>query len=223
MSASQQLPGAALHEGSTADLDTVACVLAEAVRAIEAHGVPYVLLGGLASALLGRPRCSGDVDLFLMPESAPIALEALAGAGFRTERTNPAWIFKAFRREVLVDLIFKARGDIYLDAEMLRRASVQSYRGTSVRVIPPEDLIVIKAIVHDEETPRHWHDALGIIAHAELDWDYLLERANHAPRRVLSLLLYALSEDLWVPVRPLQRLAARVLFDREASWSQPIS
>ncbi|MGH7286655.1 MAG: nucleotidyltransferase [Myxococcota bacterium] len=191
-------------------------MLAEAVRAIEAHGVPYVLLGGLASALLGRPRCSGDVDLFLMPESAPIALDALAGAGFRTERTNPAWIFKAFRREVLVDLIFKARRDIYLDAEMLRRASVQPYRGTPVRVIPPEDLIVIKAIVHDEETPRHWHDALGILAHAELDWDYLLERANHSPRRVLSLLLYALSEDLWVPVRPLQRLAARVLFDREA-------
>lgn len=209
------LPGAAIHDGSTADLDTVAGVLAEAVRTIDAHGVPYLLVGGLASALLGRRRCSGDVDLFLQPESASIALDALADAGFRTERTNPAWLFKAFRDDVLVDLIFKARGDIYLDEEMLRRASVQTYRKTRVRVIPPEDLIVIKAIVHDEETPRHWYDALGVIAQGELDWDYLVERASHSPRRVLSLLLYALSVDLWVPARALQRLAARVVFDRE--------
>jgi predicted nucleotidyltransferase len=151
-----------------------------------------------------------------MPETAMIALEALGENGFRTERTNPAWIFKAFRDDVLVDLIFKARGDIYLDVEMLRRSSVLAYRGTRVRVIPPEDLVVIKAIVHDEETPRHWHDALGVIARGALDWDYLVERAQHSPRRVLSLLLYALSIDLWVPAAPLQRLASRVVFDREA-------
>lgn len=210
------LPGAATHDGSTADLDTVAVVLADAVRAIEAHGVPYVLLGGLASALLGRPRCSADIDLFVMPESAPIALEALDETGFRTERTNPNWLFKAFRDDVLVDLIFKARGNIYLDDEMLRRASVRSYRGTRVRVIPPEDLLVIKAIVHDEDTPRHWYDALGLIADAPLDWDYLLERARRGPRRVLSLLLYALSVDLWVPPHALERLAERVVSGREA-------
>jgi hypothetical protein len=86
-------------------------------------------------------------------------------------------------------------------------------------VIPPEDLIVIKAIVHDEETPRHWHDALGVIARAQLDWDYLLARASHSPRRVLSLLLYALSLDLWVPASAVRRLAERVVFDQEASWS----
>jgi predicted nucleotidyltransferase len=209
------LPGAAVHAGSCADLDTVALVLTEATRIIEAHGVPYVLIGGLASSLLGRPRCSSDVDLMLMPESAGIALDALAEEGFRTERTNPAWLFKAFRDDVLVDLIFKGRGDIYLDAEMLRRASMCSFRGARVRVVPPEDLIVIKAIVHDEETPRHWHDALSVLAHAKIDWDYLVLRAEHGPRRVLSLLLYAQSVDVWVPARPLRELADRVLFDQE--------
>jgi predicted nucleotidyltransferase len=209
------LPGAAIHEGSSADLDTVAAVLAESTRIIEALGLPYVLFGGLASSLLGRPRCSGDVDLLLMPESAGIVLEALADAGFRTERTNPAWLFKAFRDDVLVDLIFKARGDIYLDAEMMRRASTLSFRGIPVRVIPPEDLIVIKAIVHDEETPRHWYDAIGVLARAKIDWDYLIERAGRSPRRMLSLLLYAASVDVWVPAEPMKRLAARVLFDQE--------
>ena len=36
-----------------------------------------------------------------MPEGASIALDALAEAGFRTERTNPAWLFKAFRDDVV--------------------------------------------------------------------------------------------------------------------------
>jgi hypothetical protein len=57
-------------------------------------------------------------------------------------------------------------------------------------------------MIHDEDTPRHWYDALGILANAtseEIDWDYLLFRARQGPRRVLSLLLYAQSCDLVVP------------------------
>jgi len=68
---------------------------------------------------------------------------------------------------------------------------------------------VIKAIAHDEETPRHWFDALGILARGGIDWDYLVRRASRGPRRVLSLLLYALSMDLVVApeaVRALERV-----------------
>lgn len=207
------LPGAATHEGSTADLATVATVLGEAVSALERAKIDHLLIGGIASAIHGRPRCSSDVDLLIGPGDAPAALEVLARAGFETERTNPHWIFKAFKRRVLVDLIFRASGDIHLDAEMLRRATLASWHDTPVRVIPPEDLLVIKAIAHDEETPRHWGDALGLIAAADLDWDYLLTRARWSPRRVLSLLVYATSCDLHVPTRVLRRLARQVLHD----------
>jgi hypothetical protein len=206
------LPGAEPHGGASAtDLDAVASVLGETVAALDRAKVPYVLIGGLASSLLGRPRCSSDIDLLVAPEHAPRALEALALAGFRTERTNPHWLYKAFRRDVLVDLLFKARGGIYLDDEMLRRSTVRCYRDVLVRVVPPEDLVVMKAIAHDEDTPRHWFDALGIVAASELDWDYLLARSRWAPRRVLSLLCYATSVDLLVPRETLRRLAARVL------------
>jgi predicted nucleotidyltransferase len=207
------LPGACTHEGSTGDRDALASVFRDAVQAFELAEVPYVLIGGLASSALGRPRCSSDIDLFVMPEWAPRALEVLAKAGFTTELTNPAWLYKAFRHDILVDLLFKSVGDIYLDREMLRRAKVYPVLGTPVRVIPPEDLIVIKAIAHDEETPRHWHDALALITRRDLDWDYLLARANHAPRRVLAMLVYAISCDLWVPSAALRTLADRVLFE----------
>ena len=207
------LPGASIHAGSTGDREALAAVFRRAVRAFELAEVPYVLIGGLASSALGRPRCSSDIDLFVTPETAPYALEVLEKAGFTTEVTNPAWLYKAFCQDILVDLLFKTVGDIYLDREMLRRARTETVLGCEVRVIPPEDLIVIKAIVHDEETPRHWHDALALLRRPDLDWDYLVERAQRGPRRVLSLLLYALSTDLWVPNRPLRRLAEQVLFE----------
>jgi predicted nucleotidyltransferase len=174
-------------------------VFAQAVAALDAASIPYVLLGGLASAVLGRPRCTQDIDLFVKPEDALRTLAALRHAGFLTQETNPHWIYKAFREGVTVDVLFKARGDIYLDDVMLARSRVRSCLDQPVRVIPPEDLIVIKALVHDEETPRHWHDALGIIAAGRLDWGYLVRRANKGPHRVLSLLLYAVSLGLVVP------------------------
>jgi len=45
-------------------------------------------------------------------------------------------------------------------------------------VVPVEDLIVMKAIVHDEETPRHWGDALAMLPGNEIDWEYLLLTAR---------------------------------------------
>lgn len=204
------LPGAVPHEGSTASPDVVAEVLAEAVGALDRREIAYALMGGLASSLLGRPRCTSDIDLFVAPEAAPRALAALAEAGFETERTNPHWLYKAFRRDVLVDLIFKSCGDIYFDERMLARTRLLRHRDVEVRVLPPEDLVVIKAIAHDEETPRHWHDALSLISSNSLDWPYLVERARKAPARVLSLLLYARSLGLCVPADPLRALGGSV-------------
>jgi predicted nucleotidyltransferase len=203
-------PGVACHEGSSGDIDALTEVLSEAVQAFEKEAIDYVLIGGQASSLLGRPRCSSDVDILVMPEDAPQALDALGRAGFSTERVNPHWLYKAFRRDVLVDLLFKTRGEIYLDEEMLRRSTIRRFRGTHVRVVPPEDLIVMKAIVHDEETPRHWGDALAILPVTDLDWDYLVMRSQRAPRRMLSFLCYAMSVDLAVPREVMRRLGKKV-------------
>jgi predicted nucleotidyltransferase len=200
------VPGAASHDGHTADQDAIGEVLADAVRIIEQAGIPYVIIGGTASFVHGRARCSGDIDFLVRPADAPRVLEALEHEGFETERTNEHWLYKAFRDGVLVDVLFRSSGDIFLDDEMLARSLEREFRGTRLRLVPPEDLIVIKAIAYDEQTPRHWYDALGVIASSELDWEYLLRRARRAPRRVLSLLVYATSDDLLVPTRVIRRL-----------------
>src|SRR5690606_2089343 len=59
--------------------------------------------------------------------------------------------------------------------------------------------LIMKCVIHDEMGPRHWHDALGLIAAGKLDWGYLKTRSYRAPRRILSLLIYAHSLDMHVP------------------------
>ncbi len=181
-------------------------VLASVSGALDASGLPWTLIGGIASAVHGRPRWTYDIDVFVQPQDARPALEALADAGFSTHEKDPNWLFKAIDRGVLVDLIFKATAGIYLDDEMITRCGRHDFRGVTVPVLAPEDLLVIKATAFAEHTPRHWWDGLGIIARASLDWDYLLRRARHGPRKVASLLLFARAVDLVVPDRVIRAL-----------------
>lgn len=174
-------------------------VLGQTVEAMEASGLKYVFIGGIASGGLGRPRSTHDIDLFVKPEDAQLALQALARLGFTTEKTDPSWLYKGFKEDILVDVIFKSKGEIYLDAEMYQRSQQAEFHGKQLRLVAPEDLLIIKAAAHSELTPGHWHDATALLSHASLDWDYLIRRARRAPRRVLSLLLYAQSNDIWVP------------------------
>jgi predicted nucleotidyltransferase len=190
--------------------DRFVSVLQDGVRAIEEAGIPYAMIGGIPSVVLGRPRWSPneDIDFFVMPEDAKKVLKALEGAGFETEERDPQWLYKAKRDGVVVDVIFRSSGDFYLDDEMIQRAFIGEFKGQKLRMLAPEDLVVMKALAHKEDTPQYWHDALSIIARSELDWDYLLRRAQIGPRRALSLLLYAQSNDLAVPDRTI-----RAVFD----------
>ncbi len=186
--------------------DVFASVLRDAVSALESADVEYVLIGGVGSAALGRPRWTNDIDVLVAPVQADRALETLGRAGFETERTNEHWIFKATKNDIVVDVIFRTVGDIYLDAEMLARARRSDFLGVQARVAAPEDQIVIKAIANDEPSARHWNDALALLAACDIDWDYLLERSSRGAKRVLSLLVYAQSNDIVVPSWPIVRL-----------------
>ncbi len=181
-------------------------VLEDVVEAMEEARVRYAFIGGIASSGLGRPRTTRDIDLFVTPEGAEVSLRALARHGFRTEKTDPVWLYKAFKEDILVDVIFKSKGDIYLDSEMYERMTIAEFHGKRLRLVAPEDLLIIKAVAHSEWTPSHWHDAIALLSHARLDWEYLIRRARRAPRRILSLLLYAQSNDIGVPNFVIHRL-----------------
>lgn len=198
-------------QGQSSSLDTEAgrrfdITLFSALDALDKNNVSYAIIGGIAASGLGRPRSTQDIDLFVRPEDAEAILEVLKQHGFRTEQTNPTWLFKAFKENVLVDIIFRSEGGFYYDDEMRERTLKVNYHGRQIPLVSPEDFVLIKCAVHSEEGPHHWHDALSVLSHAKVDWDYLLHRARKAPRRLLALLMYAQSDDIWVPNQVVQRL-----------------
>ena len=179
--------------------ETFLRVFREATEAMDRAGVPFLMAGGIASMLVGRPRFTRDIDFFVKPDDARRTLEVLRDAGFETEETDPSWLYKAVKEEILIDVIFRSTGDIYVDDEMLARAIHKEWNGVELRLIPREDLLVIKASAHSERAPRHWWDGLAILAKGELDWEYLVRRAHQRAARVLSLLVYAKSDYIEVP------------------------
>jgi hypothetical protein len=181
------------------DVRLFSTVLGQAVSALEEDGVPYVVFGSVAAIAYGRPNASGDVDVMVRPHEADRALDALERTGFLTEKTDPSWIYKAFREGVLVDVIFKVKGGLYLDEEILAHTRVREYGSQPVRLVSPEDQLLIEAISDDDQSPQHWWNALSILAASDIDWAYLERRARYGARRVLSLLLYAQSCDYVVP------------------------
>lgn len=188
-------------------------VLLRAVDALATAGVPHALMGGLASATIGRPRRTRDIDLFVQESEANRALDTLERAGFRIERTDPAWLYKAFWDGVLVDVIFVSKRDVRFDAEMREHCRGVEIAGRRVLAISPEDMLVIKAAASAEHVPRHWYDGLGILSAADLDWPYLVRRARPHASRVLSMLLYAHSDGRELPAGPLRELFEAALAD----------
>ncbi len=119
-------------------------VLDRTVEALDGAELTYLFVGGIASAALGRPRLSIDIDVIVRPHDAVQALEALGEAGFRTQEYDPAWLFKGERDGVVVDIIFVSSGGVYLDPEMQERSRVVEFAGRKLQVAGPEDLILMK-------------------------------------------------------------------------------
>jgi putative nucleotidyltransferase-like protein len=201
------IPSAAASAPGSGDAErTVEAALVDAVAALERASIPYVVSGGMAANLWARPRSSKDADIIVHPDAADAALAACAAGGFDTEETDPRWLYKAIRNGTWVDLMFSLKGGIFLDSPMLDHAVTVTVGAQPMRVIAPEDLVVIKAVSAEEQSPRHWGDALGLLAHAPIDWDYLVERSRSGIRRVLSLLVYADSSDILVPPAVIDRV-----------------
>src|SRR5437879_9593891 len=99
-------------------------VLKEAIDALERADIPFLVIGGVASAVWGRPRYTRDIDVLVRPHDARRALEALREGGFATEETYEHWLYKGVKDDVIVDVLFQSSGGIYLDEEMLERRVV---------------------------------------------------------------------------------------------------
>jgi len=166
----------------------------EACALLDAAGFPFMIGGGVALWAYGRKRCTKDFDIFLPSELPHKALNVLARHGFHTRDTDGAWLYKAFKHEVLIDLIVWTTGNIRLDAETFERTRRFRVNGHTFRVMGPEDLLFRKILSFREETPKDWYDALSMVQQPipAFDWEYFMRRVEGRHiYRVLSFLLFA--------------------------------
>ncbi len=191
-------------------LEGYASVLQAATEALHQAEIPHLVFGSIATRALGRPRpisTDEDIDLFVRPPDVPAALRALEEADFITVEEDPTWIHKAKRAGVTVDVIHKAAGRVYMDDEMHRRGVQTGVFGVDVRLLPAEDLAIMKALIHDEDRAFDWFDALALLERPDFDWDYAVERAEaYAAQRMLSLMIFARTEGIDVPADAVTRL-----------------
>jgi len=140
----------------------------------QSEHVPGLVIGGLAVALLGRPRVTRDVDalVLLAEERWGAFVDAGSAFGFVPRQADAL----AFAREARVLLLRHqptgidvdvALGCLPFEEEAVARATVVQVAGVSVPLPTPEDLIIMKAVAHRD---RDLLDIDGLLA-AHLDLD----------------------------------------------------
>lgn len=214
--------------GAGAGADDAETAYAHALDTLSRAGVPYLVGGGFAMVrYTGIPRVTKDLDLFLRPDAFDPALETLAAAGFRTERTHPHWLGKARAGEHCIDLIFNSgNGVTDVDDAWFEHASEGEALGRKVRFVPAEELTWTKLFVMERER-YDGADVAHVLRHQadRLDWKRLRDRVGDNWRVLLShLILFGFiypGEQSRVPARVLDELL-RTLKRERAQAPMPV-
>ncbi len=149
-----------------------------AAAALREARVEFMLGGSVAAWARGGPCPDSDLDLAIRPQDADAALGALAAAGMRPERPPEEWLFKAWRDDVMVDLIFHPSG-LAMDDQIFARADVLPVLAVAMPVMALEDVLIAKLHSLDEHALDY--SSLLAIARAvreQIDWSALRARAQ---------------------------------------------
>src|ERR1043166_654778 len=81
----------------------------ESMQILRKHDVPFLVGGAYAMAFYtGIKRDTKDLDLYVRVQDLDLVLKLFQEKGYRVERTHPHWLAKIFRRDDLIDLIYRA-------------------------------------------------------------------------------------------------------------------
>lgn len=172
---------------------------AAVIDALDGLGLPYMLVGSLASSLHGIPRSTQDADFVVQVSQGQIAaLAARLGPQFRldpqvsfeTATGTTRYILKAVGIPYCIELF--CLSDDPFDQERFRRRRAWPMLGRQVFVSAPEDVIVVKLRWCKElSRSKDLEDARGVMAVQadHLDWGYIRRWCElHGTRELLETL-----------------------------------
>jgi len=171
-----------MDDGLLVTLKRVSSVLKQA-------GIPFALAGGFAAYAHGGTSSDHDVDFLLSEQDADRALEALAEAGFTTERPPEDWLVKVYDDGRLVDLIHRP---------VERPVTEETLADTVMRPVNAVYLPVVSAtllMVHKLLTfSQHYCDfakglPLARSLREQIDWVRVRKETAHSPYAEAFLVL----------------------------------
>jgi hypothetical protein len=192
------------------DQAKAADVFREVIELLESGGFDYAVGGGIATDhWTGGAEQIGDIDVLIREEDSEALLKAFSSAGYRVSETVHSWLHKAFKDdEVTVDLMFELKNGTRFDQSFSKHRSRGELFGTTAYVAAPEDQVTSLSAALDRQTVgQHWYNIIDLMAENDLDWDYVLERSENVALRMLSVVYFALSENVPVQKGVIERLA----------------
>jgi len=141
--------------------------LADVMKWLDALHIPSMVIGGVASSMLGRPRLTQDVDaLVVLPEGEwPKALSSANNHGIVPRIEDPLGFARRSRMLLLTHTssnidIDIALGGLSFEMEALDRSQTHEMNGLRLRLPTVEDLVIMKAFAH---RPKDMEDIIGLL------------------------------------------------------------
>lgn len=126
-------------------------VIEELLKVFKKHQINLVLMGGIATSVWAKPRATFDIDgiIAISEERLKELLPELQKRGFKFNQKQP---FKKIHDLVFLTLYFppcKTYVDLFIarsefQKEIVKYAREVKYNKINVKVISPEDLILLK-------------------------------------------------------------------------------
>lgn len=157
--------------------------------ALSAAGIPFALAGGFAAWVHGAPQSEHDADFVIREQDVSTAREALEATELRVEDPVENWLFKAYRGDALVDIIYRLDGESVPD-ELFERTESFDVFGVPMPVMQATDILSEKMRVLTEQ--RCNYSNLLPVARAlreQVDWAEVAARTAWNPYAAAFLYL----------------------------------
>ena len=157
---------------------------------LEELGVPWVIVGSVASSVLGEPRATADVDLVADLRGIHVnAFCAAVAVAYYVDEDTARWAastrrsFNVIHQETMTKIdVFCCKDDPLSRAQLTRRIVAQIADDRTAPLLAPEDVILQKLLWMEElgGSDQQWRDALGVVRVRwdSLDRDYLEQQAR---------------------------------------------
>lgn len=164
-------------------------LLVKIAKILERLKIPYLVTGGMAVLVWGRPRFTADIDIVigLKPEKVNDLEKALSciGETVYIDRDSMIRALKNFGEFNYIDSQTGLKVDFWVlknnpfENSCLKRKTKKNVLSKSICFISPEDLILSKLIWYKKsQSSRHLEDIESVLRISKVDQKYLQDWAE---------------------------------------------